>query len=219
MEEGEQDAPGTEQADLGGQSAGGSGWTTTDTAARALGVSPRSVRRFIDRGELEGRKVKEGIVESWEVSINSLYSLRKKRAVEGQIGGRDRRDVPRESGRRQPSADLADLADLIRDLTSETIRHSSEAAGLRARLELTEQAQSTLESVLAEERRRREESERKQEQAERERDDLRRQLEALQEAPGVAETATGAADRGDAPQEQQEPAQRRSWLYRFFFGL
>jgi hypothetical protein len=32
-------------------------------------------------------------------------------------------------------------------------------------------------------------------------------------------TATEGTDRGEAPPEQQEePTQRRSWLYRFFFG-
>src|SRR5215208_3101752 len=72
------DARRTMPADVRGQ-VSESGWTTTDKAARALGVSPRTVRRFIDRGELEGRKVTEGIVEAWEVSIDSLYTLRDKR--------------------------------------------------------------------------------------------------------------------------------------------
>ena len=31
-------------------------------------------------------------------------------------------------------------------------------------------------------------------------------------------TATEGTDRGKAPPEQQEPAQHRSWLHRFFFG-
>lgn len=31
-------------------------------------------------------------------------------------------------------------------------------------------------------------------------------------------TATKGTDRGEASPEQQEDAQRRSWLYRFFFG-
>jgi hypothetical protein len=31
-------------------------------------------------------------------------------------------------------------------------------------------------------------------------------------------TATEVTDRGKAPPEQQEDAERRSWLYRFFFG-
>jgi hypothetical protein len=31
-------------------------------------------------------------------------------------------------------------------------------------------------------------------------------------------TATEGTDRGEASPEQQEPVERRSWLYRFFFG-
>jgi hypothetical protein len=31
-------------------------------------------------------------------------------------------------------------------------------------------------------------------------------------------TATEGTDRSEAPPEQQEPAQHRSWVYRFFFG-
>jgi hypothetical protein len=31
-------------------------------------------------------------------------------------------------------------------------------------------------------------------------------------------TATEGTDRGEAPPKQQEDVQRRSWLYRFFFG-
>jgi excisionase family DNA binding protein len=54
----------TQSADNEGQSASKSGWTTTTQSARTLGVSPRTVRRFIDRGELEGRKITEGIVET-----------------------------------------------------------------------------------------------------------------------------------------------------------
>src|SRR5918998_5325462 len=54
----------TTSSDTYGQSASASGWTTTEVAARALAVSPRTVRRLIDRGELEGRKIREGIVEA-----------------------------------------------------------------------------------------------------------------------------------------------------------
>jgi excisionase family DNA binding protein len=127
----------TPPTDEDGQSTSGSGWTTTDQAARSLGVSPRTVRRFIDRGELEGRKVTEGIVEAWEVSIDSLYALRDKRISEGQV----RRNVPRKSVESQGAADTTDY---IRDLTDRLLRLSSEAAELRTRLELTFKAESTL---------------------------------------------------------------------------
>src|SRR5215212_49076 len=101
-------APRTLRTDDYGQSANESGWTTTDVSAKALAVSPRTVRRLIDRGELEGRKVREGIVEAWEVSIDSLYALRDKREAEGQV----RRIDPRASVERREPPDIPpDTAD------------------------------------------------------------------------------------------------------------
>jgi len=158
----------TTPAESGGQSVGESGWTTTDVAARALGVSPRSVRRFIDRGELEGRKVKSGIVESWEVSIDSLYRLKDKREVEGQAEGHIRRNVPRTSAEAEG---VADLADMVRELTAELLRRTSEATELRTRLELTERTESSLREDLE---RVHEERQQHQEEAQR----LREELEA-----------------------------------------
>jgi len=110
-------------------------------AARALAVSPRTVRRLIDRGELEGRKVREGIFEAWEVSIDSLYTLRDKREVEGQV----RRDVPRESEERQGTPDVPPVTtDYIRELTERLLRLSTEVGELRTRLELTAKTETTL---------------------------------------------------------------------------
>jgi hypothetical protein len=39
---------------------------------------------------------------------------------------------------------------------------------------------------------------------------------AATEAPGAPRTASEGAGRGDVPQEQEEPVERRSWLLRFF---
>jgi predicted ArsR family transcriptional regulator len=38
------------------------------------------------------------------------------------------------------------------------------------------------------------------------------------ESRGDPEAAPDSTDRGEIPPEPQEPTQRRSWLYRFFFG-
>jgi regulator of replication initiation timing len=168
-------APRAPQTDTDRRTASESGWTTTDVAARALTVSPRTVRRLIDRGELEGRKVREGIVEAWEVSIDSLYSLRDKREAEGQV----RRSDPRATVERQETPDVSpDTADYIRELTERLLRLSTEVGELRTRLELTTKTESTLQEerarLEADLRSAHEERRRHQEEAER----LREELEA-----------------------------------------
>jgi excisionase family DNA binding protein len=163
LEAGAESVPRTPATDNNGQTTSESGWTTTDQAARALAVSPRTVRRLIDRGELEGRKLTKGIVEAWEVSIDSLYTLRDKRISEGQV----RKDVPRMSEQGRNTTDTT--ADHVRDLTDRLLHLSSEIGELRGRLELTEKAESTLQ----------EERDRLRVELERERDERR---EARQEA-------------------------------------
>lgn len=56
------------------------------------------------------------------------------------------------------------------------------------------------------------------EQAERDRDELAARLEALTEKRDALETTSEGTEKVEAPPEQQEPIERRSWLYRFFFG-
>ena len=96
-----------------------------------------------------------------------------------------------------------DLVALVRDLTTEVSRRSSEAAELRTRLELTERADSSQREALEQ----RLETERlRREQAEQERDRLAAELEAVTEA------------REEAQESSERPERRRSWLHRFFFG-
>jgi len=126
--------------------AGQSGWTTTAAAARALGVSPRTVRLYIERGELEGQLEPGTDKRIWLVSIDSLNTLRAKRGTGGI--------VPEES------PEIAEtVPEAMRDLALRLENKASEAAELRTRLELTERTQSTieeeknrLEEALAQER-------------------------------------------------------------------
>jgi excisionase family DNA binding protein len=172
LETGSEPVRRTPTTDDAGQSTSGSGWTTTEQAARALAVSPRTVRRLIDRGELEGRKVTEGIVGAWEVHIDSLYALRDKRISEGRV----RRNVPQASAQVSDTTDVP--ADHIRDLTDRLLQLSSELGELRGRLELTEKAESTLQEehnrLRVDLEREREERREAREEAER----LRSELEA-----------------------------------------
>src|SRR5918999_836376 len=53
-----------------------SGWITTEVAARAVRVSPRTIRRYIDQGKLEAKQRGEGVRREWLVSVDSLHALR-----------------------------------------------------------------------------------------------------------------------------------------------
>jgi hypothetical protein len=136
----------------------GSGWTTTAAAAKALGVSPRTVRLYLERGDLVGTLDEGTDKRVWLVSIDSLNTLRAKRGIGGII--------PDES------PELAEtIPEAMRDLALRLENRAAEAAELRTRLELTAQTQST----IADERERlHEELRHAQEQAEQ----LQAELEA-----------------------------------------
>ena len=193
-----------------------SGFVTTKQAARSLGISPRTVRWHIEQCNLAAKVEGEGVQRTWLVSIDSLQAFRHARQAAT--------DLPRNSRANQADEDIApgitgSLADTpaagitgnpIRELADRLAEEAARAAEYRVRLELTEQAQSTLEEVLTEERKSRE-------LAERERDKLAAELAALREAREAPVTASeeGVRVEGSDP---QEPSQRRSWLSRFFFG-
>jgi hypothetical protein len=143
-----------------------SGWVTTDVAARAVRVSPRTIRRYIDQGKLEANPQGEGVRREWLVSVDSLHALRASRTAE--------EDVP-EGDRRSPGEYADSIADVLREMAARLERRAEEAAELRVRLELTERAQSSLEEELAEVRR--------------ERDELRRELNEWRRLEESAETA------------------------------
>ncbi len=168
-----------------GEGSPGSGWTTTKQAAKVLGVSRRSVQGYVRRGLLEAREEGEGVGKTFYVSIDSLNALRNRRSGEAAAPGGFAHDSPQSTETTNPAETAGEsLRHVIDRLEARTV----EATELRVRLELTEQAQSTLEEQLNEERRRRGE-------AERERAELRRRLEAAPGPPQAPETVP------DAPSE------------------
>jgi hypothetical protein len=214
-----EDGDGQEPRTSADTSTESSGWVTTDVAAAALGVSPRTVRRYIERGELTGRVEEGGITKAWLVSIASVQALRDRR---GYVG--------RDRGETTELTAIADgLAEVLDRLSARLETRTAEAADARARLELTERAEST----LREERDRiREElgAERvRREQAERERDELAARLAALEGARGSSQTAAaaeakGAQDGAPGPatggaQEGGEERRPSSSWWRRFFGF
>jgi excisionase family DNA binding protein len=118
--------------------AASSGWITTEVAARAVRVSPRTIRRLIDKGKLEAKAEGEGVRRRWLVSVDSLHALRM-----SQVRGD-------ESPRTVREEDLADnLADVIRDMSARLEDRTAEAVEMRTRFELTERTRSSMEAEAA----------------------------------------------------------------------
>jgi chromosome segregation ATPase len=132
-----------------------SGWVTTDVAAGALGVTARTVRNLITTGELSARKEVEGINERYLVSVDSLYTLRDRRKSQGKLRGNIRRKSARSEmpGEATAEAVRGTAVDMLRETLASLETHIAQTAELRARLELTEKAESTLREELERERR------------------------------------------------------------------
>jgi hypothetical protein len=194
-----------EDADLSSES----GWVATDVAAKAVRVSPRTIRRYIDQGKLKAKPQGEGVRREWLVSVDSLHALRASRTIEEEIPDVDR-DV-----------EYADsIADVLREMSARLESRAEEAAELRVRLQLTERAQSTLEDERRQVLQELEEERRRREEAERQREDLRRELEALREpreSPEAAEEQQGRGQPHSDVPGPQEGAQR-PWWRRVFGG-
>jgi helix-turn-helix protein len=204
------DAPHGQSRTHSADTSGDSGWVTTDVAARAIRVSPRTIRRYIEQHKLEAKPQGEGVRREYLVSVDSLHALRATRPQSANVPGEDRELQHADS-----------IADVLRDMSAQLVSRAEEAAELRVRLQLTEQAQSTIEErsrraeeELAEERRRREEAERRAE-------DLERRLRDRQEAPRSREGAAPTEDPTPAPggaQSASEVPERESWWRRWFGG-
>jgi hypothetical protein len=188
-----------EDADLSSES----GWVATDVAAKAVRVSPRTIRRYIDQGKLEAKPQGEGVRREWLVSVDSLHALRASRTIVEEVPDVDR-DV-----------EYADsIADVLREMSARLESRAEEAAELRVRLELTERAQSTLEDERRQVLQELEEERRRREGAERARDELRQRLDALRDERGPPETVEEAPERAEprpATGGAREGAQRPWW--------
>jgi hypothetical protein len=196
-----------------------SGWVGTQQAARSLGVSPRTVRWHIEHGNLVAKPKGEGVRRTWLVSIDSLQAFRDARQSAGNLPRTDRAAV------RDAHIAAEGFGNPIRELADRLAEEAARAAEYRVRLELTEQAQTSLQEELATERRRREEAERERDELRELREELRQRVEVPlepQEATekGSEKTNNGEEEVTEAAQEPQKPSQRRerSW-WRAFFGL
>jgi DNA-binding transcriptional MerR regulator len=112
------------------------GWTNTKVAGKVLGVSPRTVQTYIRKGLLQGKVEGEGVRRTWYVSIDSLNALRVRKIAEGEA----------ETFREGSAEHIAEgIAEAMQNLAQRLADEAARAAEFRARLELTELAQSTTE--------------------------------------------------------------------------
>ena len=185
----------------------GSGWTTTKQAAKVLGVSRRSVQGYVRRGLLEAQEQGQGVNKTFLVSIDSLNALHDRRRSEASEAAKF---AEASANAVEEANQYTSAGEALRHAIERVEARTAEATELRIRLELTEQAQSTLHEELLEERRRREE-------AERERDVLRRRLESRepQEASTDATEQPRRVESQAAVGQAQEGAERPWWRRMF----
>ena len=196
------------------ESFAGSGWITTKQAAKVLGVSRRTVQGYVRRGLLEATEEGEGVGKTFYISIDSLNGLRNRRNDEAGSSGEPVEPSAQaaETAKTSPKGG-EDLRHAIDRLEARTV----EATELRIRLELTEQAQSTLEEQLAEERFRREEAERRSEELARRLTETRDAIETTPEATeSVVEDPPDRSEGSPMASENEPPRRERSWWRRFF---
>jgi hypothetical protein len=179
-------------------------------AAKAVRVSPRTIRRYIEQGRLEAKPQGEGVRREWLVSVDSLHALRATRTFEESGPGVVRGE--------QAAVPVDSIADVLRDMAARLERRAEEAAELRVRLELTERAQSTLEDERRRALEELAEARRRQEEIEAERDELRRELDEWRRLEESAETTAHEIhdrreeerSREDTPSEPSESPEPRS---------
>src|SRR5215210_4548606 len=185
-----------------------SGWTTTKQAAKVLGVSRRSVQGYVRRGLLEAQEQGQGVNKTFLVSIDSLNALHDRRRREASEAARF---AGTSAKAMETAKEYTNAGEALRHAIERVEARTAEATELRIRLELTEQAQSTLQEELIGERRRREE-------AERERDELRRRLESPRESPETVDEQQGRGQpQSDAPGPPgPQEGTPRPWWRRLF---
>jgi colicin import membrane protein len=201
----------------GGNIEGSSGWVNTDVAAEALGVSARSVRNYILSGDLVARKETEGINERYRVSIDSVYALRDRRNQQGKLRGNSRRSSRRsESSSEDTTEQVRETAvDMLRETIASLETHIAQNAELRARLELTERAESTLREELERERRQHQEDVQRERA---ERLESQERAERLEQERARLEAEHRRAEEEAATLREQLETERGKGFWRKLFG-
>ena len=137
-----------------------SGWVTTEDAAAALGVSPRTIRDYIRSGGLEAKSEGAGVLKRWLVSKGGLQAMQEKRRSLEEIPV-DRRESAAGSPVTDGTQDVAGdestaglpsaaegAADAAEPMTAALQNLQYRLGRAEARLELTEQAAIALQAEL-----------------------------------------------------------------------
>jgi hypothetical protein len=199
----------------GGQEEGrseGSRWVSTKHAAKALGVSRRMVQEYVRRGTLEALTEGQGVSKTYYVSTDSLHALRERRGR--QANPASQRGEVSSSLSNAPKHDGSigeTIGAVLREAIERLEARTAEAAQLKARLELTAQAESSLREALEQERER-------TNRLEAELREARSSSPASPDSSGTVSSGAASTEGEEALGETQETLRRRSWLYRFFFG-
>lgn len=115
----------------------GSGYVTTEVAAAALRVSPRTIRGYIRGGELEAMSEGEGVQKRWLVSIDSVHALRDQRQASGHTPQGRRIAAASDVHTEVDAVNAADLVATVQELQYRLGR-------AEARVELQVVAESTI---------------------------------------------------------------------------
>ena len=181
--------------------------TVQETAA-ALGITVEAVRGRMHRGKYGREKAEDGRVYVVLTPDQLMNGRERSAPPEANVPDDSTDSVDDRSANQSPH--VRNHSDENGPLVEELRDH---LAFLRAELE-----------ARNEEVRRREEEHR--EEARRKDTIIAQLAQRIPELPStpslerrdVPETASEGTDRVEVPAEPQEPTQRRSWLYRFFFG-
>lgn len=164
-------------------------------AAEVLGISSEGVRKRIKRGTLESEKAQDGKVFVWLDRSGADWTS----GPNGSDAGLHANEDP---GRTEYGQGADTRSDALQSSLQDQVSY------LRNQLDLEREANRENRRLLAAALERIPEIE----------PPRPANPKATPEPRDAPETAAGGTDGVEVPPESQEPAQRRSWLYRFFFG-
>ena len=194
-------------------------WVTTEDAAAALGVSPRTIRDYIRSGGLEAKSEGAGVLKRWLVSKDGVQAMLEKRRSLEEISVDRRESAAGSSTAAEGAADAAgdesaaglpsaaeDTADVAEPMVAALQNLQYRLGYTEARLELTEQAANTLQAELD---RLREDLKRERKRVETERERVEEFRYIVHRLQGQEFEARQKAERREWQRDQAQEEMRR----------